>query len=102
MKVPYEALSPAALRGVIEEYVTREGTDYGMRIYNLDEKVAHVQRQLKRGEVAIVFDPDTETCNIIPAKDLAEALAAIQGDDASYDEESEDEDEDEDDEDDEA
>ena len=66
MKVPYKQLSAQALRGVIEAFVLREGTDYGEE-YTLEEKVAHVMAQLRAGEVEIVFDPDSETTNIIPA-----------------------------------
>ena len=66
IEVPPEALSPEALRSVIEEFVTRAGTDYGMRERTIEEKIADVQRQLERGEAIIVFDPDTATTNIVP------------------------------------
>ena len=65
MEVPYQKLSPEALRGVIEEFISREGTDYGDRVYSLEEKVAHVMGQLRRKEAVIVFDADTETFNIV-------------------------------------
>jgi uncharacterized protein len=64
MEVPWRELSKAALRGVIEAFVLQEGTDYGGE-YTLDQKVEAVQQQLKRGEAAIVFDPETETTNIV-------------------------------------
>jgi uncharacterized protein len=63
--VPHSGLSPDALTGVIESFVLREGTDYGEHEYSLDEKVAHVLRQLERGEARIEFDPDTETVGIV-------------------------------------
>ncbi|HEX6506643.1 MAG TPA: YheU family protein [Chloroflexota bacterium] len=68
MFVPYTELSPEALRGVVESFVLREGTDYGEREYSLDQKLAHVYRQLERGEAQIVFDPSTETIDIIRAE----------------------------------
>jgi uncharacterized protein YheU (UPF0270 family) len=64
--VPHTELSPEALRSVIESFVLREGTDYGEREFSLDEKLAHVHRQLERGEAQIVFYPNTETIDIIP------------------------------------
>ena len=64
--VPHTELSPEALRGVIESFVLREGTDYGAREFSLEEKLLHVQRQLERGEAQIVFDPNTETIDIVP------------------------------------
>ncbi len=65
-QIPHQSLSPEALRGVIEEYVTREGTDYGGPIATLEEKVAQVLAQLDRGEVEVTFDPETERCTLVP------------------------------------
>lgn len=64
--IPMERLSPEALKGLIEELVTRDGTDYGAREHTLEEKVRAVVRQLERGELAIVFDLDSQRCDIIP------------------------------------
>ncbi|MCC6765170.1 MAG: YheU family protein [Deltaproteobacteria bacterium] len=65
VEVPYTALSEEALGGLIEEFVTRAGTDYGAVERTLAEKVADVRRQLARGEAAIVYDPETETANVV-------------------------------------
>jgi uncharacterized protein len=65
VRVPYEALSADALRGVIESFVLREGTDYGMHEYTLDEKVAHVRGQLERGDAHVVWDPNTQSVAIV-------------------------------------
>lgn len=65
VEVPHDQLSPEALRGVIESYVLREGTEYGERDVALDTKVTQVLRQIERGEVQIVFDPNTETIDIV-------------------------------------
>jgi uncharacterized protein len=66
--VPYRELSPDALRGLMESFVLREGTEYGARDFSLEEKLAHVYRQLERNEARIVFDPNTETIDIIPTQ----------------------------------
>lgn len=65
MKIPWDMLSPDTLDAVIEEYVSREGTDYGHYEYSLADKVAQVRRQLQRGDAWIDFDPATETCHLI-------------------------------------
>lgn len=65
--VPHDQLSEAALSGLIDDFVLREGTDYGHRDIPLEEKRAVVRRQLERGEIRILFDPETETCTIVPA-----------------------------------
>ena len=62
--IPHTELSPEALRGVLESFVLREGTDYGEREVSLDQKVAQVLRQLERGEAQIVFDAATQTIDI--------------------------------------
>jgi hypothetical protein len=64
VQIPHELLSPDALRGVIEAFVLREGTDYGAREFTHEEKVQQVLEGLKRGEVQILFDPDTETVTL--------------------------------------
>jgi uncharacterized protein YheU (UPF0270 family) len=51
---------------VAEEFVTRDGTDYGAAEKTLDEKVADVRRQLERGQAAIVYDAASDTINIVP------------------------------------
>ncbi len=64
--VPHRDLSPDALRGVVEAFVLREGTDYGERELSFDSKINDVLLQLERGEAEIVFDPVTETVGIVP------------------------------------
>ncbi len=66
-----ERLSGEALRGLIEEFVSRDGTDYGTHERSLDEKVAGVERQLDRGEVRIIFDRETERVNLVLAREWA-------------------------------
>jgi uncharacterized protein YheU (UPF0270 family) len=53
------------LRGVIESFVLREGTDYGEQEFSLEQKVAHVLRQLQRGEARVIFDPASESIDIV-------------------------------------
>lgn len=65
MIIPYERLSPEALLGLIEEFVTRDGTDSGYTGKSLDENVAMVRRQLKQGQALVVFDQASNTCNIV-------------------------------------
>jgi uncharacterized protein len=64
--IPYSELSAEALRGVVESFVLREGTDYGARAYSLEEKVEHVMQRLRQGEAQILFDPDTQSVTIAP------------------------------------
>lgn len=69
VKVPYDQLSPEALHGVIEEFVTRDGTDYGEIEASLDTKISQVLRQLESKKAMIIFDPESETCTILRSDD---------------------------------
>jgi len=61
-------LSPEALTGLIESFVLREGTDYGLVEVSLNIKVQQVRDQIDRGEIRIVFDLVTESVSLIPQK----------------------------------
>lgn len=63
--VDYRSLSPEALRGVVEEFVSREGTDYGLEERSFEAKVRDVERQLESGEARIVYDLLDERANIV-------------------------------------
>lgn len=73
VEVPAEQLSPDALTGLIESFITREGTDYGEVEWTLEQKVVQVRELLRRREVVIVFDPLTETCTLLPRDALRAA-----------------------------
>ena len=70
IEIPVGELSSDVLRALVEEFVTRDGTDYGAIERSTDEKVASVMAQLETGEARVVFDPETETANVVLARDL--------------------------------
>ena len=65
MEVPWREISPAALRGVVEAFVLREGTDYGEREFTHEQKVAQLLAALERGEARILYDPATESVTLL-------------------------------------
>jgi uncharacterized protein YheU (UPF0270 family) len=71
VEIALDQLSPAALRGLAEEFVTRDGTDYGSAERSLEEKVARLMGQLGSGEARIVFDPESETANVVLTRELS-------------------------------
>jgi uncharacterized protein YheU (UPF0270 family) len=75
VKIPYDQLSPEALQGVVEEFVTRDGTDYGETEISLETKIDQVRAQLKNGKAVIIFDQETESCTVLRSDDpLVKAL----------------------------
>ena len=69
--IPHNKLNPETLQNLIEEFVTRDGTDSGYTKGSLEQNVTMVKKQLKRGDAVIVYDQNTKTCNII-SKDYLE------------------------------
>ncbi|WP_257291377.1 YheU family protein [Endozoicomonas sp. ONNA1] len=68
MIIPYQELNAETLNNLIADFVSREGTDNGFD-QDQESRIQQVIGLLKSGEVAIVFDPQTESVNIIPAKE---------------------------------
>lgn len=68
MDIPWQRLDPETLRALVEEFVTRDGTDYGPREISHEAKVAQVLRLIETGKVRVVFDAETESCDLREAK----------------------------------
>ena len=66
--VPHTSLSEDLLQAVVESFVLREGTDYGEKERSHEDKVARVLAQLKRGDANIVYDPESQSVTIVPAR----------------------------------
>jgi len=70
-KIPVNRLSPEALQGVIEEFISRYGTDYGESEASPETSFRQVKQKLEKGFAVLIFDDDTETTNIFLANDPA-------------------------------
>jgi uncharacterized protein YheU (UPF0270 family) len=68
-KIPVNKLSPEALHGVIEEFISRNGTDYGEIEASPDTKFRQAKYKLETGAAVLIFDDETETTNIFLADD---------------------------------
>ena len=68
-RIPVNKLSPEALQGVIEEFISRDGTDYGEIEASRETKFRQVKSRLATGEAVLIFDDETETTNIFLAND---------------------------------
>jgi uncharacterized protein YheU (UPF0270 family) len=72
MVIPPDQISSDALIGLIEEFITREGTDYGHVDLDLSMKVDQVKHQLAKGDVVIIFDSTTESVNLMTKQQYQE------------------------------
>lgn len=74
MIIPFEQISPDTLQALIEEFITREGTDYGWEEVSLATKVEQVKKQLIKRDIVIVFDTAMESVSIVPRQDAERNL----------------------------
>jgi uncharacterized protein YheU (UPF0270 family) len=65
MQISISDLSEQAIRKIVEEFILREGTDYGQGDFSLEAKVTQVMRQLHKGDALLVYDERTESVDII-------------------------------------
>ncbi|OUR69460.1 cytoplasmic protein [Bermanella sp. 47_1433_sub80_T6] len=72
--IPYQKLSKDALHGVLEEFINREGTDYGLIEVSFDDKCEQVMAQIKQGQVLIVFDHDSQSAGLMLKEELGQFL----------------------------
>ena len=66
--VPHTELSAEVLRGVVEAFVLREGTDYGEKDFSLEQKTTQVIQQLHVGAARIIFDPTSQSVDVVVSR----------------------------------
>ncbi|WP_172147142.1 MULTISPECIES: YheU family protein [Pseudomonas] len=69
MLIPASLLEADTLTRLIEDFVTREGTDNGDET-PLQTRVQRVRRALDKGEAVIVFDPESQQCQLALKRDV--------------------------------
>lgn len=75
VQVPVERLDPDTLGALLEDFASRDGTDYGERETPLDERVAQLRRSLVAGDVMLLFHAATESWDLLPREDAQKLLA---------------------------
>ena len=65
IEVPYQKLEKEALVGLVEEYISREGSDYGLLEYSFTQKKEQVLSELKAGRAKIFFDPKSQSTQVL-------------------------------------
>jgi uncharacterized protein YheU (UPF0270 family) len=65
VEIPYQDINPETLRNMIEEFVSRDGSDWGDAGGSMEAKIKQVLRQFESGKVKVVFDLTSQSANII-------------------------------------
>ncbi len=73
MLIPYDQLEPETLTRLIEDFVTRDGTDNGDDT-PLQTRVLRVRQALTKGQAFIVFDLDSQQCQLMLKHDIPKEL----------------------------
>jgi uncharacterized protein YheU (UPF0270 family) len=73
MLIPYDQLAPDTLTGLIEDFVTRDGTDNGDDT-PLQTRVLRVRQALTKAQAFIVFDIDSQQCQLMLKHDIPKEL----------------------------
>jgi len=68
VEVPYQQIDPETLRRMIQEFVSRDGADWGDAGCTLEDKVEQVLRQLQEKQVKVVFDLRSQSANIVACR----------------------------------
>jgi uncharacterized protein len=68
--VPWQDIPVDTLQNMLEEFVSRDGTDYGEREIALATRVEQVRELLRKGRVVIWFDDATESISLFDADQL--------------------------------
>ncbi len=63
--IPHKELAPATLQAILEEFITREGTDYGSQEITLERKVSQVLKGIEAGDYLIIFDQSSQGVHLI-------------------------------------
>jgi uncharacterized protein YheU (UPF0270 family) len=70
VRIPLERVASETLQAMLEDFASRDGTDYGLRELSLQEKVANLLAQLRVGELALMFDLDSEEWDLVSRDQL--------------------------------
>ncbi|KGE03449.1 YheU family protein [Pseudohaliea rubra] len=76
LRIPPEQVPPETLAALLEEYASRDGTDYGEREVPLAEKREDLARGLARGELDLLFDSDSDSWDIVSREQARDLLGA--------------------------
>jgi len=72
--IPPERLEAATLTAMLEEFASRDGTDYGFRELTLEEKVDELRSRLVGGDLRLIYDLAGDQWELVDRDRAAELL----------------------------
>ncbi|MBD5769865.1 YheU family protein [Marinomonas colpomeniae] len=69
--IPYDSLSPETLETILDDIVSRDGTDYGEYDLSVAQKRQQALKALGKREAVLLFDTESETIKMIPKDTLS-------------------------------
>ncbi|HMW48336.1 MAG TPA: YheU family protein [Marinagarivorans sp.] len=67
--IPHERVGEETLQRLLEDFATRDGTDYGATELSLTQRVQLIHQQLKRGEAKLVYFPQDESVQLVTERE---------------------------------
>ena len=65
LEIPAGRLEPEVLAALLEEFASRDGTDYGEVETVMARRVAQLRGSLDRGEMALLYDSESEIWDLV-------------------------------------
>jgi uncharacterized protein YheU (UPF0270 family) len=75
LEIPTDQLGAGVLQALLEEFASRDGTDYGEVETAIEQKVAQLRSSLEDGEAILLYDADSEQWDLLPRERATEFLA---------------------------
>ena len=72
--VPLPRLQKDVLQALLEEFASRDGTDYGECEFTLQQKANALHAQLLKGDLQLLYDTDSEEWDLVAAEQAAVLL----------------------------
>ena len=72
MIVPWQDINADTLNHLLEEFASRDGTDYGDYEISLADKVDQLKVQLQQKRILVVYSELHESVNIVPAEQFTD------------------------------
>jgi len=73
MIIPLEQISEDTLLAIIENFILREGTDYGTTDISKEDKISQVKQQLTVGSAVLVYSELHQSVNILPFEQFSDS-----------------------------